>query len=79
MTHSTATLTTFTSVQIPTTMGLDLSDRVSEFLVLRGDDHKLEAGRICMTREPLSEVFTGTVSDGMRRPASTRGREAPQW
>ena len=58
MTHSTATLTTFTSVQIPTTMGLDLSDRVSEFLVLRGDDHKLEAGKVCMTREPLSEVFT---------------------
>jgi len=58
MIHSNAALTTFTSVQVPTTMGLDLSDRDSQYHVLRGDGHDLELGKVSMTREPLAELFT---------------------
>lgn len=57
MTHSSTALTTFTTVQIPTTVGLDLSDRVSHFHVLRGDGASLAAGKVATMRADLGELF----------------------
>lgn len=57
MAHSSAVATMFTTVRIPTTMGLDLSDRVSHFHVLRGDGRTLETGKVRTQREDLSELF----------------------
>lgn len=48
---------TLTTVQLPTTMGLDLSDRVSHYHVQRGDGVKLVAGKVGMTREHLTALF----------------------
>ena len=50
---------TLTSVQLPTTMGLDLSDRVSHYQVQRGDGKKLDAGKVEMTGAALSKLFQG--------------------
>lgn len=57
MTHSSATATTLTTIQVPTTLGLDLSDRVSHFHVRRGDDQVLETGKVLTQRGSLSELF----------------------
>jgi transposase len=63
MTHPTAvcpTLSTST-IQLPTTMGLDISDQVSHYLVQRGDGAKLATGKVKMTREHLRALFKGYV------------------
>jgi transposase len=58
MSHSTdSALTSFTTVQIPTTIGLDLSDQVSHYHVLRGDEQTLETGKVSMNRQELEELF----------------------
>jgi len=57
MTHSNAAATTFTTVQVPTTVGLDLSDRVSHFHVMRGDGHTLATGKVSTQRGDLSQLF----------------------
>ena len=57
MAHSNAALTTFTTVQLPTTIGLDLSDRVSHFHVMRGDGRTLATGKVLMLRGELFELF----------------------
>lgn len=60
MTHRTSTspaLSTLTTVQLPTTVGLDLSDRISHFHVQRGDGHTLETGKVATTRESLAVLF----------------------
>jgi len=46
-----------TSVQLPTTVGLDLSDRTSHFHVLRGDGVKLDAGKVATERAALALLF----------------------
>ena len=46
------------SVELPTALGLDLSDVVSHFCVKRGDGRQLEVGEVQMAREDLSKVFT---------------------
>jgi transposase len=45
------------NVQLPTTVGLDLSDRVSTFHVERGDGQKLSSGKVASEREPLQALF----------------------
>jgi len=60
MTHRTATSpapTTLTTVQLPTTVGLDLSDRISHFHVQRGDGHTLATGKVATTRTDLAVLF----------------------
>ena len=60
MTHRTApisTIPTLTTVQLPTTVGLDLSDRVSHFHVQRGDGHTLGTGKVATTRADLTVLF----------------------
>jgi transposase len=59
MTHPTNVLTSpnLTSVQLPTTVGLDLSDRMSQFHVLRGDDVPLGKGKVATEREALAKLF----------------------
>lgn len=57
MTHPTASIPTLTTVEFPTTMGLDISDLVSHFLVQRGDGAKLDSGKVKMTREGLRGLF----------------------
>jgi|SRR6188768_1605391 transposase len=60
MAHSTASLptpATHTTVELVTTLGLDLSDRVSHFHVLLGDGRTLARGKVLTLREPLSELF----------------------
>lgn len=60
MTHRTATtpaLSTLTTVQLPTTVGLDLSDRISHFHVQRGDGHTLATGKVATTRADLAVLF----------------------
>ena len=56
MTQPTASIPTQTTVQLPTTVGMDISDRVSHYLVQRGDGSKLAAGKVKMTREHLRVV-----------------------
>lgn len=59
MTHPTAVTSTLSTstIQLPTTMGLDISDQVSHFLVQRGDGAKLAAGKLKMTREHVRALF----------------------
>ena len=60
MTHRTATIPTIptlTTVQLPTTLGLDLSDRMSHYHVLRGDEHTLAVGKVATTRADLTALF----------------------
>ena len=59
MTHLTASTPTLTTIQLPTTMGLDISDQVSHYLVQRGDGAELAAGKVKMTREHLRVLFVG--------------------
>lgn len=59
MTHPTASTPTLTTIQLPTTMGLDISDQVSHFHVQRGDGAKLTSGKVRMTREHLRVLFEG--------------------
>lgn len=54
----TATVPTRISVQLPTTMGLDLSDKHGNFQVQRGDGLKLAVGKVSLTREALTKLFT---------------------
>jgi len=53
----TPTIPTTTCVELPTTMGLDLSDRVSHFEVQRGDGHTLCTGKVTTTRADLAVLF----------------------
>jgi len=46
------------SVELPTAVGLDLSDEIAHFCVKRGDGLQLEVGEVQMAREDLSKVFT---------------------
>jgi transposase len=48
---------THSSVELPTTIGLDLSDRVSHFHVQRGDGVALATGKVATTREALMPFF----------------------
>ena len=57
MAHSNAAATRFTMVQVPTTVGLDLSDQVSHFHVVRGDGRTLGAGKVTNCRDDLSKLF----------------------
>lgn len=60
MTHRTsptAAITTHMSVQLPTTMGLDLSDRISHFHVQRGDGLTLSVGKVASTGDQLEGLF----------------------
>jgi len=60
MAHSIAsvsTITRHTSVELPTTMGLDLSDRLSHFHVQLGAGRRLATGKVATTRESLSPLF----------------------
>lgn len=52
-----AAIPTHMTVQLPTTMGLDLSDRVSHFHVQRGDGLTLSVGKVASTRTQLEELF----------------------
>lgn len=57
MTHSTQTHPMLTTVQLPTTIGLDLSDRVSHYHVMRGDGTTLATGKVATQREELTRLF----------------------
>ncbi|HUR28795.1 MAG TPA: IS110 family transposase [Planctomycetota bacterium] len=62
MTHRTSSTVvisthTHTSVQLPTTVGLDLSDRVSHYHVQRGDGVTLATGKVLTTRQHLKAFF----------------------
>ena len=57
MTHLIASTQNLTTVQLPTTFGMDMSDRVSHYQIQRGDGAKLEAGKVRMTREHLQVLF----------------------
>lgn len=57
MSHPNVSIPTLTTIQLPTTMGLDISDLVSHYLVQRGDGAKLAAGKVRMTREHLRVLF----------------------
>ena len=46
-----------TAVQLPTTVGVDLSDRVSHFHVLRGDGVLLDKGQVSTERSALTQLF----------------------
>ena len=48
---------TYTSVELPTTMGLDLSDRMSHYHVQRGDGLTLTSGKVATLREALAALF----------------------
>jgi transposase len=56
-TAATPDIATHMSVELPTSMGLDLSDRISCFHVLRGDGHTLGEGKVAMRAGPLAELF----------------------
>ncbi|TAJ11613.1 MAG: IS110 family transposase [Planctomycetota bacterium] len=56
-TASTVLLPIHSAVQLPTTVGLDLSDRVSHFQVQRGDGVVLAAGKVATTRNDLTSLF----------------------
>jgi transposase len=51
------TAATHASVTLPTTVGLDLSDRVSHAHVLGGDGRTLETPKVAMRRDALSRLF----------------------
>ena len=59
MTHPTASTPTLTTVQLPTTLGMDISDQVSHYHVQRGDGAKLASGKVKMRREHLRVLFVG--------------------
>lgn len=46
-----------TSIELPTTIGLDLSDRVSHYHVLSGAGVTLATGKVRMNQERLTELF----------------------
>jgi len=46
-----------TTVQVPTTIGLDLSDRVSHLHLMRGDGQTLETGKVQTQRAALAQLF----------------------
>lgn len=48
---------THTTVELPTTMGLDLSDRMSHYHVQRGDGRTLATGKVASLREALVVLF----------------------
>ncbi|MBL8859043.1 MAG: IS110 family transposase [Planctomycetes bacterium] len=48
---------THATVQLPTTIGLDLSDRVSHYHVLLGDGRTHSKGKLANTREDLTKHF----------------------
>jgi transposase len=54
----TSNVATHMSVILPTTMGLDLSDRVSTYHVQRGDGQTLATGKVNTAREALGALFT---------------------
>jgi transposase len=54
----TSNVPTHMNVILPTTMGLDLSDRVSTYHVQRGDGQTLVKGKVNTVREALSTLFT---------------------
>lgn len=58
MSDPTVSTPTLTTIQLPTTMGLDISDLVSHYLVQRGDGARLAAGKVRMTRGQLRVLFT---------------------
>ena len=60
MSHSIAStpkIATHTSVELPTTMGLDLSDRMSHYHVQRGDGLTLATGKAATLRSDLATLF----------------------
>ena len=57
MTHPIHTHPTHTSVELPTTIGLDLSDRVSRYHAMRGDGITLATGKVTTRQEDLRELF----------------------
>lgn len=57
-TVSTVSESNLSTVQLPTTIGLDLSDNVGHFQVQRGDGHVLDRGKVKLTKEHL-EAFLG--------------------
>jgi transposase len=54
---STVSISTHATVQLPTTLGLDLSDRVSHYHVQRGDGATLATGKVATTRADLTGLF----------------------
>ena len=54
---------THMSVILPTTMGLDLSDRVSTYHVLRGDGLTVMTAKVPTDRDALRSLFTSKPSD----------------
>ncbi|MDH5281322.1 MAG: IS110 family transposase [Thermoleophilia bacterium] len=59
MADRTLTHPKFTTVQLPTTIGLDLSDRVSHYHVMRGDGTSLATGKVATERRDLTKLFAG--------------------
>jgi transposase len=55
--HSNATARMLTTVEVPVTLGLDLSDRVSHFCALHGDGRILETGKVKTQRDSLTFLF----------------------
>jgi transposase len=45
------------SVELPTTLGLDLSDRQAHFHVQQGDGRTLTTGKVAMERDDLAKLF----------------------
>jgi transposase len=56
-TASTPPHSTHMSVNLPTTLGLDLSDRQSHFHVQQGDGRTIATGKVAMEREDLAKLF----------------------
>jgi transposase len=56
-TASTVSISTHATVQLPTSVGLDLSDRVSHYHVLRGDGATLATGKVATSRVDLAVLF----------------------
>lgn len=56
MTHPSPSRT-LASVQVPTTIGIDLSDRVSHYCVMHGDGSILAEGKVASEREALARLF----------------------
>jgi transposase len=83
-TRPTTSIATHATVQLPTTVGLDLSDRVSHFHAQRGDGVKLEVGKVATTPDALATflerwkgcrvvIEAGTHSPWISRLASKCG------
>ena len=54
----TASESNVSTVQLPTTIGLDLSDSIGHLQVQRGNGHVLERGKVKLTRDHLG-AFLG--------------------